>query len=80
MSLVQFSPVLFTFTFTFTCIESVKSLRYHINCSQLQLQLQFSQSKLQCKNTCKNCKLAREPGRNQIAYEAWAPQSQRNKL
>ena len=30
-------------------------------------------------NTYKNCKLAREPRRNQKAYEAWAPQSQRNK-
>ena len=26
-----------------------------------------------------HCKLAREPRRNQEAYEAWAPQSQRNK-
>ena len=35
----------------------------------------FSQGKLQCKNTYKNFKLAREPRRNQKAYEAWAPQN-----
>ena len=30
-------------------------------------------------NTYRNSKVAREPGRNQKAYEAsWAPQSQRN--
>ena len=28
---------------------------------------------------CRNCKLTREHRRNQKAYEAWAPQSQRNK-
>ena len=39
----------------------------------------FSQNKLQYKNTYKNCKLAKEPRRNQKAYEAWVPQSQRNK-
>ena len=39
----------------------------------------FGQNKLQYKNTNKNCKLAREPRRNQKAYEPWAPQSQRNK-
>ena len=33
----------------------------------------FSQSKLQCKNTYKDWKLAREPRRNQKAYDAWAP-------
>ena len=29
---------------------------------------------MQYKNTYRNCKLAREPKRNQKAYEAWAPQ------
>ena len=29
------------------------------------------------RNTYRNCKAAREPGRNQKAYEPWAPQSQR---
>ena len=38
----------------------------------------FSQNIIQYKNTYKNCKLAREPRRNQKAYEAWAPQLQRN--
>ena len=38
----------------------------------------FSQNIIQYKNTYRNCKLAREPRRNQKAYEAWAPQSQRN--
>ena len=39
----------------------------------------FSQNKLLYKTAYKNCKLARESRRNQKAYEAWAPQSQRNK-
>ena len=39
----------------------------------------FSQNIIQYKNTYRNCKVAREPRRNQKAYEAWAPQSQRNK-
>ena len=39
----------------------------------------FSQNIIQYRNTYRNCKLAREPRRNQKAYEAWAPQSQRNK-
>ena len=30
---------------------------------------------MQYKNTYRNCKLAREPKRNQKAYEAWLPQS-----
>ena len=38
----------------------------------------FSQKIIQYKNTDRNCKLAREPRRNQKAYEAWAPHSQRN--
>ena len=38
----------------------------------------FSQNIIRYKNTYRNCKLAREPRRNQKAYEAWAPQSQRN--
>ena len=41
--------------------------------------LLFSQNIIQYKNTYRNCKLAREPRRNQKAYEAWALQSQRNK-
>ena len=39
----------------------------------------FSQNIIQYRNTYRNCKVAREPRRNQKAYEAWAPQSQRNK-
>ena len=39
----------------------------------------FSQNIIQYKNTYRNCKVAREPRRNQKAYEAWTPQSQRNK-
>ena len=39
----------------------------------------FSQNIIQYKNTYRNCKVAREPRRNQKANEAWAPQSQRNK-
>ena len=39
----------------------------------------FSQNIIQYKNTYRNCKVAREPRRNQKAYEVWAPQSQRNK-
>ena len=39
----------------------------------------FSQNTIQYKNTYRNCKFAREPRRNQKAFEAWAPQSQRNK-
>ena len=39
----------------------------------------FSQNTIQYKNTYRNCKVAREPRRNQKAYEAWAPKSQRNK-
>ena len=39
----------------------------------------FSQNALRYKNTYKHFKLAREPRRNQKAYEAWAPESQRNK-
>ena len=39
----------------------------------------FTQNIIQYKNTYRNCKVAREPRRNQKAYEAWAPQSQRNK-
>ena len=38
----------------------------------------FSQTIIQYKNTYRNCKVARESSRNQRAYEAWAPQSQRN--
>ena len=38
----------------------------------------FSQNIIQYKNTYRSCKLAREPRRNQKAYEAWAPQLQRN--
>ena len=34
---------------------------------------------MQYKNTYRNCKVARERRRNQKAYAAWAPQSQRNK-
>ena len=34
---------------------------------------------MQYKNTYRNCKVAREPRTNQKAYEAWAPQSRRNK-
>ena len=41
--------------------------------------LLFSQNIIQYKNTSRNCKVARERRRNQKAYEAWAPQSQRNK-
>ena len=33
----------------------------------------FSQNIIQYKNTYRNCKVAREPRRNQKAYEAWAP-------
>ena len=39
----------------------------------------FCQNIIQYKNTCRNCKVAREPRRNQKAYETWAPQWQRNK-
>ena len=39
----------------------------------------FSQNVIQYKNTYRNCRVTREPRRNQKAYEAWAPQSQRNK-
>ena len=39
----------------------------------------FSQNIIQYKNTHRNCKLARELRRNQKVYEAWAPQSQKNK-
>ena len=39
----------------------------------------FSRNMIQYKNTYRNCKVGREPRRNQKAYEAWAPQSQRNK-
>ena len=39
----------------------------------------FRQNIIQYKNTYSNCKVAREPRRNQKAYEAWAPHSQRNK-
>ena len=46
--------------------------------SSVQLIL-FSQNIMQYENTFRNCMLAREPRRNQKAYEAWAPQSQRNK-
>ena len=41
--------------------------------------LLFRQNIIQYKNTYRNCKVAREPRRNQNAYEAWAPQCQRNK-
>ena len=37
----------------------------------------FSQNIIQYKNTYRNCKVAREPRRNQKAFEAWAPQSQK---
>ena len=50
-----------------------------VTCSVQFSSVLFSQSKLQYKNTYKNCKLSREPRRNQKADEAWAPQSQRNK-
>ena len=40
----------------------------------------FSQNIIQYKNTYRNCKVAREPRRNQNANEAWASQFQRNKL
>ena len=40
----------------------------------------FSQNIIQYKNTYRNCKFAREPRRNQMTYEPWAPQSQRNIL
>ena len=39
----------------------------------------FSKNIIQYKKTYRNCKVAREPRRNQRAYDAWAPQSQRNK-
>ena len=39
----------------------------------------FSQNIIQYKKSHRNCKVTREPRRNQKAYEAWAPQSQRNK-
>ena len=45
--------------------------------AHLQFSL-FSQNRLQYKDTYKNCKLVRKPRRNQKAYEAWAPLSQRN--
>ena len=38
----------------------------------------FNQNIIQYKDTYRNCKLARQLRRNQKAYEAWAPQSQRN--
>ena len=41
--------------------------------------LLLSQNIIQYKNTYKNCKVGRESRRNQKAYEAWVPQSQRNK-
>ena len=41
--------------------------------------LLFSQNIIQYKNTYRNCKVAREPRRNQKADDKWAPQSQRNK-
>ena len=50
-----------------------------VPCSVQFSSVLFSQNKLQYKNTYKNCKLSREPRRNQKADEAWAPQSQRNK-
>ena len=37
--------------------------------------VQFTQNIIQYKNTYRNCKVAREPRRNQNAYEAWAPKS-----
>ena len=39
----------------------------------------FSKNIIQYKKTYRNCKVAREPRRNQTAYEAWAAKSQRNK-
>ena len=36
----------------------------------------FSQNIIQYRKTYRNCKFAREPRRNQKAYEAWDPQSQ----
>ena len=36
-----------------------------------------SQNIIQYRNTNRNCKLAREPRKNQRASEAWAPQSRR---
>ena len=56
-----------------------KSWPYFVLDSVQFSSLLFSQNKLQYKNTYKNCKLAREPRRNQKAHEGWAPQSQRNK-
>ena len=37
--------------------------------------VQFTQNIIQYKNTYRNCKVAREPRRNQNAYKAWAPKS-----
>ena len=50
-------------------------------CDQIQFSsFLFSQNIIQYRNTYTNyCKLAREPRRNQKAYEAWVAQSQRNK-
>ena len=49
------------------------------NFSKAFSSVQFTQNIIQYKNTYRNCKVAREPRRNQNAYEAWAPQCQRNK-
>ena len=55
-------------------------LRFQIlaRCSVQFSSFLFSQNIIQYKNTYRNCKVAREPRRNQKAYEAWTPQSQRN--
>ena len=62
----------------FHVAESIILARRSVQFSSVHLFL-FSQNTIQYKNTYRNCKVAREPRRNQKAFEAWAPQSQRNK-
>ena len=68
--------------FAVTCLqfhaEEISNFSKAFNSVQFNLFL-FSQNIIQYENTYRNCNVAREPRRNRKAYEAWAPQSQRNK-
>ena len=60
-------------------VAEISSFSKAFSSVQFSSFLIFSQNIIQYKNTYRNCKVAREPRRNQKAHEAWAPQSQRNK-
>ena len=58
----------------FHVAESINFRRRSVQFSSVHFYL----AKIQY-NTYRNCKVAREPRRNQKAFEAWVPQPQRNK-